>query len=292
MFEGFSRERVDNGEAEISLVRGGSGPPVLLLHGYPQTHVMWHLVAPRLAERFTVVAPDLRGYGDSSKPPSDPEHLAYSKRAMAADQVELMADLGFERFAVVGHDRGGRVTHRLALDHPGRVTRAAVLDIVPTYAVFRSTNKELALSTYHWFFLSQPFGLAERLIGGDPSFFLHWHLRAWSGGRDDFFSPQALAEYERCFRDAACIHATCEDYRAGASIDLEHDQADPMTSWPARSSSSGARGGSTGTSTCSPYGASARPTSGAALSRAATSLRRSCRRKPPRSSSRSSPEAA
>jgi haloacetate dehalogenase len=226
MFEGFSRERVDNGEAEISLVRGGSGPPLLLLHGYPQTHVMWHLVAPRLAERFTVVAPDLRGYGDSSKPPSDPEHLAYSKRAMAADQVKLMADLGFERFAVVGHDRGGRVAHRLALDHPDHVTRVAVLDIVPTYAVFRSTNKELAVSTYHWFFLSQPFDLPERLIEGDPSFFLHWHLRAWSGGRDDFFSPQALAEYERCFGNAACIHSTCEDYRAGASIDLEHDQAD------------------------------------------------------------------
>jgi haloacetate dehalogenase len=226
MFEGFSRERVDTGDAEISFVRSGSGPPVLLLHGYPQTHVMWHQVAPRLAERCTVVAPDLRGYGDSSKPPGDPEHLAYSKRSMAGDLVRLMTGLGFHRFAVVGHDRGGRVAHRLALDHPDRVTRAAVLDIVPTYAVFRSTNKELAFSTYHWFFLSQPFDLPERLIGGDPSFFLRWHLRAWSGGRDDFFAPQALAEYERCFGDAACIHATCEDYRAGASIDLEHDQAD------------------------------------------------------------------
>ena len=226
MFEGFSRERVDVGEAEIGLVRGGSGPPVLLLHGYPQMHAMWHLVAPRLAERFTVVAPDLRGYGDSSKPSSGASHFAYSKRAMAADQVKVMLGLGFDRFAVVGHDRGGRVAHRLALDHPELVTRIAVLDIVPTHAVFRGTDSRIALSTYHWFFLSQPFDLPERLIGSDPSFFLRWHLRAWSGGRDDFFAPEALAEYERCFADPACIHATCEDYRAAASIDLEHDRSD------------------------------------------------------------------
>lgn len=226
MFEGFARKRVHTGEVEIDLLRGGSGPPVLLLHGYPQTRAMWHLVAPRLAERFTVVAPDLRGYGDSSKPPAGPEHLEYSKRAMAADQVMLMTEFGFDRFAVVGHDRGGRVAHRLALDHPERVTRLVVLDIVPTHAVFRSTNKELALSTYHWFFLSQPFDLPERLIGGGPSFFLRWHLRSWTGGRDEFFAPEALAEYERCFADPACIHATCEDYRAGASIDLEHDESD------------------------------------------------------------------
>ena len=226
MFEGFAHERVRSGEVEIDLLRKGSGPPVLLLHGYPQTRAMWHLVAPRLAERFTVVAPDLRGYGDSSKPPSGPAHLEYSKRAMADDQVALMAELGFDRFAVVGHDRGGRVAHRLALDHGERVTRLAVLDIVPTHAVFRSTNKELALSTYHWFFLSQPFDLPERFIGSYPSFFLRWHLRAWSGGRDAFFFPEALAEYERCFADPACIHATCEDYRAGASIDLEHDELD------------------------------------------------------------------
>jgi haloacetate dehalogenase len=226
MLDGFARERVGTGEVEIDLVRGGSGPPVLLLHGYPQTRAMWHLVAPRLAERFTIVAPDLRGYGDSSKPPGGPEHAEYSKRAMANDQVAVMTELGFDRFAVVGHDRGARVAHRLALDHPERVTRLAALDIVPTHAVFRSTNKELALSTYHWFFLSQPYDLPERLIGGDPSFFLRWHLCSWSGGRDEFFSAGALAEYERCFADPACIHATCEDYRAGASIDLEHDEAD------------------------------------------------------------------
>jgi haloacetate dehalogenase len=226
MLDGFARERVDTGEVEIDFVRGGSGPPVLLLHGYPQTRAMWHLVAPRLADRFTVVAADLRGYGDSSKPPGDPEHAEYSKRAMANDQVTVMRELGFDRFAVVGHDRGARVAHRLALDHSERVTRLAVLDIVPTHAVFRRTNKELALSTYHWFFLSQPFDLPERLIGGDPSFFLRWHLRSWSGGRDEFFSAEALAEYERCFADHACIHASCEDYRAGASIDLDHDESD------------------------------------------------------------------
>lgn len=226
MFDGFARARIETAEAEINLVYGGSGPPVLLLHGYPQTHAMWHLVAPRLAERFTVVVPDLRGYGDSSKPPGGPDHAGYSKRALAGDQVELMAALGCERFAVVGHDRGGRVAHRLALDHPERVARVAVLDIVPTYAVFARTNKEVALSTYHWFFLSQPFDLPERLIGADPGYFLRWHLRSWSGGEDRFFAPEAVAEYERCFADPASIQATCEDYRAGASIDLVHDEAD------------------------------------------------------------------
>ena len=226
MFEGFRRMEIEVAGVRLALVQGGAGPPVLLLHGYPQTHVMWHLIATRLAERFTVVAADLRGYGDSSKPPGGPDHSEYSKRATAADQVMLMTELGFDRFAVVGHDRGGRVAHRMALDHPERVTRLAVLDIVPTYSVFESTSKEIALSTYHWFFLSQPFDLPERLIGGDPSFFLRWHLQSWSGGRADFFAPEALAEYERCFADSACIHATCEDYRAGASIDLEHDEAD------------------------------------------------------------------
>jgi haloacetate dehalogenase len=187
---------------------------------------MWHLVAPRLAERFTVVVPDLRGYGDSAKPPGDSDHRVYSKRAMAADQVALMNELGFERFAVAGHDRGGRVAHRLALDHPGRLKRLAVLDIVPTLAVFEAVDRRIAASTYHWFFLSQPFDLPERLIGHESRFFLRWCLRTWSHGRDDFFAPEALAEYERCFADPACIHATCEDYRAGASIDLEHDAAD------------------------------------------------------------------
>ena len=226
MFDGFERASIRTAEAELALVRGGSGPPLLLLHGYPQTHVMWHRVAPSLAERFTLVIPDLRGYGDSSKPRGSSDHVEYSKRTLARDQVELMAALGFDSFAVTGHDRGGRVAHRLALDHPERVTKVAVLDIVPTRAVFARTDKELAFGVYHWFFLAQPFDLPERLISGDPSFFLRWHLRSWSGGRDDFFAPEAVAEYERCFADPACIHATCEDYRAGASIDLEHDEAD------------------------------------------------------------------
>src|SRR4051812_35436624 len=187
---------------------------------------MWHAVAPRLAERHTVVLPDLRGYGDSSKPEGDPEHERYSKRALARDQVEVMTELGFERFGLVGHDRGARVAHRLALDHPQRVERLAILDIVPTRAVFEGVDKRVAIGTYHWFFLAQPEPLPERLIEADPSFWLRWHLRSWSGGTDAFFDAAALAEYERCFADPACIHASCEDYRAGATIDLRHDEAD------------------------------------------------------------------
>ncbi len=226
MLESFEQRCIDVGPVSINLRLGGSGPPVLLLHGYPQTHVMWHRVAPRLSERMTVVMPDLRGYGDSSKPPGDDEHARYSKRAMAEDQLEVMTQLGFERFAVVGHDRGGRVAHRMALDGPERIERLAVLDIVPTRTVFASVDKRVAMGTYHWFFLSQPFDLPERLIGADPGFFLRWHLRSWSGGRDDFFAPEAVAEYERCFADPAAIHASCEDYRAGATIDLDDDETD------------------------------------------------------------------
>lgn len=226
MFEGFRRERVPTAGAEIACRVGGEGPGLLLLHGFPQTHVMWHAVAPRLAGSFTVVCADLRGYGDSSNPPGGDDHAGYSKRAMAADQVELMAALGFERFSVAGHDRGGRVAHRLAVDHPGRVERLAVLDIVPTLEVFRATDERIARRTYHWFFLSQPDGLPEHLIGLDPEYYLHECLRRWSAGRDDFFTTEALAEYERCFRDPANIHSACEDYRAGASIDLLHDEHD------------------------------------------------------------------
>lgn len=228
MFPGFRRERIDTGAATINLVVGGKGPPVLLLHGYPQTHVMWHKIAPRLAERFTVVAADLRGYGDSSKPPGGPDHAGYAKRAMAADQVAVMTKLGFERFAVVGHDRGGRVGHRLALDHPGRVTRLAVLDICPTLEMFEATDQAFATGYYHWFFLIQPFDLPERMIGADPEFYLRRKLGHW--GRDSgAFTPDALAEYIRCFGDPATIHATCEDYRAAAGIDLDHDRADRGT---------------------------------------------------------------
>ncbi len=225
MFEGFERLRVETGEAAINLVRGGSGPPVLLLHGYPQTHAMWHGVAPGLAEDFTVVATDLRGYGDSSKPFGDEDHATYSKRAMAADQVKVMESLGFPSFAVVGHDRGGRVGHRMALDHPERVTRLAVLDIVPTRHVYATVGKDLATAYYHWFFFIQPYDLPETLIGADPAYYLRKKLGGW-GTSLDAFSPESLAEYERCFSDPATIHASCEDYRAAASIDLVHDDAD------------------------------------------------------------------
>lgn len=226
MLEGFTARTVETAETRIFLRAAGSGPPLLLLHGYPQSHVMWHRVAPALAATHTVVCPDLRGYGDSGRPPSDGAHLAYSKRRSAQDMVEVMAALGFERFAVVGHDRGGRVAHRLCLDHPGRVSRAAVLDIVPTRTLYAATDKAIASAYFHWFFLIQPAPLPERLIGAEPAFWLHRMLGAWGGGGLDAFAPAALAEYERCLKDPAVIHATCEDYRAAATVDLEHDAAD------------------------------------------------------------------
>ena len=224
LFEGFEKRRIETPDAEIEVVRGGGGPPVLLLHGYPQTHAMWHLVAPWLAEDFTVVATDLRGYGDSSKPFGDEDHSTYSKRTMARDQAAVMSSLGFDSFAVVGHDRGGRAGHRMALDYPDRVSKLAVLDIVPTRHVYATVQKDLATAYYHWFFFIQPYDLPETLIGADPVYYLRKKLGGW-GTPLETFAPAALAEYERCF-DAATIHASCEDYRAAASIDLVHDEED------------------------------------------------------------------
>ena len=225
LFPGFTTHRIQTSGAEIRCVVGGAGPPLLLLHGYPQTHAMWHQVAPSLAHRFTVVCADLRGYGDSSKPESDATHAAYSKRALAQDMVDLMRDLGHAKFLLAGHDRGGRVAHRLCLDHPGVVERVALLDISPTRAMYGKTDKAFATAYYHWFFLIQPFDLPERLIGADPVYYLHRKLGGWGTGMAHF-DPRALAEYERCFSDPATIHATCEDYRAAASIDLAHDAHD------------------------------------------------------------------
>ena len=225
LYPGFESRRIATSGAEIHCIVGGSGPPLLLLHGYPQTHVMWHRIAPRLAERYTVVCSDLRGYGDSSKPGGGTDHAGYSKRAMATDQVEVMRALGFTCFRLAGHDRGARVAHRLCLDHRDAVLRVAMLDISPTRIMYGATDKAFATAYYHWFFLIQPFDLPERLIGADPIYYLHRKLAGWSSGLQHF-DPRALAEYERCFSDPACVHATCEDYRAAATTDLEDDEAD------------------------------------------------------------------
>jgi len=223
-FPGFKKDKKTVSGAVISFVAGGSGPGLLLLHGYPQTHIMWRKIAPQLSKKFTVIIPDLRGYGDSSKPREGENHSGYSKRAMAQDQVELMRSLGFEKFAVVGHDRGGRVAHRMALDHAEVVEKLVVLDIVPTYRLYHSVSKEFATAYWHWFFLIQPAPLPETLIGSNAEFYLKsWSFRGvYPGTIDD----QAFAEYLRCFRDPATIHASCEDYRAAASVDLDHDAAD------------------------------------------------------------------
>lgn len=224
MFQGFRRfDEVLDG-ITIHGVTGGAGQPLLLLHGYPQTHAMWHRVAPRLAQRFTVVAPDLRGYGRSSTPPSQADSAQQSKRAMADDMVALMARLGFDRFQLAGHDRGGRVAHRMAVDHPQAVDRLAVLDIAPTREMYRDATDAFARAYWHWFFLIRPAPLPELMIGGDPEAYLMAKM-GLAGSVKPLFAPEALADYRACWTPEV-IRASCEDYRAAAGIDIAHDDAD------------------------------------------------------------------
>ena len=227
LFPGFREDHVAvGGGIDIKCVVGPKrdGPALLFLHGYPQTHAIWHKIAPHFAQRYNVVASDLRGYGDSAKPATTPDHAPYSKRAMAADQVALMRALGHEEFLLVGHDRGGRVSHRLAVDHPGSVIKVAVLDIAPTLAMYEQTNEAFARAYWHWFFLILPAPVPETMIGNDPARVLPAKMGSGSAGMSPF-TPQAWAEYVRCFTPGM-VHASCEDYRAAASIDLEHDRAD------------------------------------------------------------------
>jgi haloacetate dehalogenase len=229
LFPDFATRRFRTSGTEIHFEIGGDGPPLLLLHGFPQTHAMWHRIAPALARRYTVVCADLRGYGDSGKPPTDDAHAPYAKRAMAQDMVELMRGLGFPRFRLAGHDRGGRVAHRLCIDHPEAVERVAVLDISPTRLMYAQTDRAFATAYYHWFFLIQPFDLPEKLIGADPLYYLRKKTGGW-GSSSSAFDPRAYAEYARCYARPETIHATCEDYRAAASIDLVHDDEDVAAS--------------------------------------------------------------
>jgi haloacetate dehalogenase len=218
MFDGFTLERIDVGEAELRVRHGGSGPPLLLLHGHPRTHVTWHRVAPLLAPHFTVVCPDLRGYGESSKPPTTPDHAPYSKRAMAADMVALMRSLGFERFALTGHDRGALVAFRLAMDHPDVVSRLVLLDGLPVVEHLERCDARFAAEWWHWWFLGQTAKPAERVISADPD--------AWYTATAEQMGEDAFADFKRAIHDPETVHAMCEDYRAGLGIDRAHDEAD------------------------------------------------------------------
>jgi haloacetate dehalogenase len=230
LFPGFHRHRITTDEGvQIHAVTGGSGPPLLLLHGHPQTHAIWHKVAPAMAERFTLVLADLRGYGDSSKPPGEADHANYSKRVMGRDLLRLMRALGHPSFAIMAHDRGARVAHRLAVDHGEAVTRLVLLDVAPTLAMYEQTTQAFARAYWHWFFLIQPAPLPERLIEADPAAYLREVMGRRSAGLAPF-DARALAEYGRCLALPGTAHGICEDYRAAAGIDLEHDRADRILS--------------------------------------------------------------
>ena len=227
LLDGFTKTRIATSADGVEIVTAyaGSGPPLLLMHGNPFTHVCWHRVAPRLAEEFTVVCTDLRGYGDSAKPPGGADHAAYSFRAMARDQVEVMAALGFERFHAAGHDRGARVLHRMCLDHPDTVLKAAFLDILPQHHLLNNVTRSWATFSWHWFFMIQPYPTSETMMGADPEFFIRRKLSKSAAGTS-FFAPEALTEYTRCIRNPETIHAMCEDYRATFGVDLAMDTAD------------------------------------------------------------------
>lgn len=227
LFPNFEWFRLKVGEVEIGGVRGGSGPPLLLLHGFPQSHLIWHKVAPALADRFTVIATDLRGYGASSAPPGSATHDVYSKRAMAQDQVEVMRQLGYRQFALCAHDRGARVAHRLGMDHPDAVSQLMLLDIAPTLAMYEATDMAFAAAYWHWFFLIQPAPFPETLINAEPAFLIERLLGLRHPGTGPSpFVPDAMAAYVAAMREPARVHAMCEDYRAAATIDLDHDRAD------------------------------------------------------------------
>jgi haloacetate dehalogenase len=225
MLEGFTLTEIKTSGARIFTAHGGQGPPLLLMHGNPFTHLSWHKIAPRLAREFTVVCTDLRGYGDSEKPPGGADHSGYSFRAMAQDQVEVMAALGFARFYAAGHDRGARVLHRMCLDHPDKVASAAILDIIPQHHLLNNVTRAFATFSWHWFFMIQPYDLPERLMSADPDFYVRKKLAKSEQGLS-FFDQAALAEYIRCFSNPATVHAMCEDYRATFGVDLEMDTRD------------------------------------------------------------------
>lgn len=225
LLDGFATTDIATSGARIRVAYGGKGPPLLLMHGNPFTHLSWHRIAPSLARGFTVVLPDLRGYGDSAKPPGGERHINYSFRAMAQDQIEVMAALGFSRFDAAGHDRGARVLHRLCLDHPEAVARAAFLDILPQHHLLNHVNLGFGVFSWHWFFMVQPYDFPERLMGADAEYFIRRKLAKTEKGLS-FFHPEALSEYIRCIKDPATIHAMCEDYRATMTVDFEMDTAD------------------------------------------------------------------